>query len=316
MVDLLPLREEQPLPVHEVFLPPQQLLLLVAERFLDPLQLVLLPDELLLQPLDLRLPNQDRLLLGDELHLLPAEDGIDLALRPPLELRGFRPELLLDAILVHLFLHDDDLPFQRVLLPQEVGILLPQLLLEPLAEILAGAAALRPAGGVLERGELRFPRLQARLPLDEGELLLLHLSEVRRLGHEVLLDLSLESVHNLLRLLELDLELSSRHGLLLEFLLHVGDDAGLQLLGLDVFDHGDRALLDVIDLLFELLPLRDLRLELLAQHRRFFDVLHGVEAAGPERRELGTYRLFQRAELSVQAVDLDLPRTDLAVPIV
>src|SRR5207245_798603 len=113
VIDLLPLRLEQPLPVHEVLLPPEELLLLVPEGLL---------------------------------HLL----------------------LLLDGLL---------------LLP-------PELLREPLPQLLPAATALRgaAAGRVLD---LCLLGPQGGLLLDEGEFAVLQLTELHGLAEEVFLDLRL-----------------------------------------------------------------------------------------------------------------------------
>ena len=67
----------------------------------------------------------------------------------------------------------------------------------------------------------------------------------------------------------------------------------------------------MFDLLLELLPLRDLRLELLREVGRLLDVPDRIESAGAEVRELPVQRRAHRLEFRAQAVDLEAFRPQI-----
>src|SRR5207247_1858755 len=90
-----------------------------------------------------------------------------------------------------------------------------------------------------------------------------------------------------------------------------GRAACFELLRFDVLDDRNGPLLDVFDLLLELLPLRDLRLELLREVGRLLDVPDRIESAGAEVRELPVQRRAHRLEFRAQAVDLEAFRPQI-----
>src|SRR5439155_18812604 len=99
--------------------------------------------------------------------------------------------------------------------------------------------------------------------------------------------------------------------LLVETLLHLRRGAGLALLGLDVLDDGNRAFLDVLDLLLELPSLRDLRLKLFREVRRLLDVLDRIELALAEVREFAVQRGPHSFECGMESVHLVRRRAQL-----
>src|SRR6267378_1128735 len=280
---------------------PQEFLLLVRERLLDLPDLVVLRCEVLLEPLELLLLHEGRALPLEDVLLLAGERAPDLRLRLALERLGFDAELVVDLVLGDIALEADDPLLELLFLCEVVLLHLPELFLEPALQLLVRSATflgthLREAFFLRSEEGLVFG--DVRLPLFEVPLVRLHLREpgfdlfFQRIVHRPQLgELGLERIPGLLPLIQP--------------LLHLGRGAAFHLLRLHVLDDRDGALLDVLDLLLQFLPLRDLRLHLFRQGRGLLDVLDRIELPLAEVHELPVQGGAHRREFGSHAVYLE-----------
>src|SRR3989441_4707511 len=252
------LRLDQLFAVQEVLLPSEKFFLFVGQWLFHFLDLVLLDLELLLQALELLFPQENLLFLEEDVLLLLRERHLDFRFRLAPESLGLRPDLVLNLEFADLLLEDDDPLLEFLFLREVVMFHFPELLFEPSFQLLArGTASFRRG----RRGSVLLRR-QDRLPFPEGELPLLQLPLVRLELPEPGFDLLSELLVHGALLRDLGIERLARFRLLLESLLELRREACFELLGLDVLDDRNRAFLDVLDLLLQLFPLRELGLEL------------------------------------------------------
>src|SRR3989449_270135 len=302
------LRLEDFLAIHEVFLAPYQFFLLVGERFLHFLDVVLLDLQVRLQTLQLLFPHQDHLLLVQDLLLFPRKRCLHFRFRLAFEGLRLRPYFVLDLVFADFLLEPDD-PFLELLFLREVVFRhLAELLLEPAFQLFAGSSALAGRHGC----EAILFRLERRLALHEVQLPLLHLALVRLHLPEAGLELFAQLLVHGPLLAHVGLEGLTGLRLLIEALLELRRAARLELLRLDVLDDGDRAFLDVFDVLLQFPSLRDLRLQLFREVRGLLDVLDRIELSLPEVHKFAVQRGAHRFEFGVEAVDLKGLRPQLA----
>src|SRR5207249_3092272 len=283
------LRLEDFLAVEEVFLTPEQFLLLVGERLFHLLDIVLLDLQVLLQTLQLLFAEEDHLLFVTYLLLFPRERGLHLPFRLAFEGLRLRADLVLDLVLADCLLESDDPLFELLFLREVVLLHFAELFLEPAFQLLARGAALprrRGTEGLLFGLEHGLALREVQLSLLQFPLVRLQLSEA---GFELLAEVLVDGV----LLGDRGLECLAGLRLLLQALLEFRRGAGLELLRLDILDDRNRTLLDVLDVLFQLPALRNLRLELLRKNRGRLGLLDSTQLPLPLDLAVGSCHTLQ-----------------------